>query len=86
MWIHVNIGTKLLAASTSYTCCNIIADVSGGYSSSILDAMRCALHMSKAVWFSKDEKAQYVPLSLPEVLYMATMGGASGKTLLHIRC
>jgi guanine deaminase len=51
-------------------------DVSGGYTSSILDAMRCALHTSKAVCFKNDEQ-QYDPLTLPEVLYMATMGGAS---------
>jgi guanine deaminase len=53
-------------------------DVSGGYTSSILDAMRCALHTSKAVCFKNDEQ-QYDPLTLPEVLYMATMGGASGE-------
>ena len=54
--------------------------MSGGYSSSILDAMRCALHTSKAVWFKRDGDPQYVPLSLDEVFYMATVGGASGKT------
>ena len=54
-------------------CCT---DVSGGYSSSVLDAMRCALHTSKAVWFKTD--GEYDPLTLPEVLYMATVGGASG--------
>ena len=44
--------------------------------------MRCALHTSKAVGFKKDED-QYDPLTLPEVLYMATMGGASGEGTLH---
>jgi guanine deaminase len=52
-------------------------DLSGGYSPSILDAMRCALHTSKAVWFKRDGDPQYVPLTLPEVLYMATVGGAT---------
>ena len=62
-----------------YTDAYTISDVSGGYSSSVLDAMRCALHTSKAVWFKKDGDAQYIPLTLHEVLYMATMGGASGE-------
>ena len=53
-------------------------DVSGGYSSSILDAVRCALHTSKAVWFKKNGDPQYIPLTLHEVLYMATVGGAKG--------
>ena len=57
-------------------------DLSGGYSPSILDAMRCALHTSKAVWFKRDGDPQYVPLTLPEVLYMATVGGATGEILV----
>lgn len=66
---------RLLEAG--FTKIGLGTDVSGGYSSSILDAMRCALHTSKAVWFKKDGDAQYIPLTLHEVLYMATMGGAS---------
>lgn len=63
-----------------YVC--VCTDVSGGYSSSIFDAMRCALHTSKAVWYKMDGNPQYIPLSLDEVLYMATVGGASGKNSL----
>ena len=44
--------------------------------------MRCALHTSKAVCFKNDGQ-HYDPLTLPEVLYMATMGGASGEGTTH---
>ena len=60
-------------------CVCVRVDVSGGYSSSILDAMRCALHTSKSVCFQREGETPYVPLSLHEVLYMATVGGASGE-------
>ena len=63
-----------------YMC--IFTDISGGYSPSILDSMRCALHTSKAVWFKKEGDPQYIPLTLHEVLYMATVGGATGERIV----
>ena len=48
----------------------------------MFDALRMALHTSKAVWFKKqDDKDshEYTPLSHHEALYLATMGGARGK-------
>ena len=55
-----------------------VVDISGGYSPSILDAMRLALHTSKAVWFKKGGDNEYVPLNHHEALYLATVGGAQG--------
>ena len=49
-------------------------DVSGGYSSSILDALRNAVQVSKAHGFNETE--DYKPISHHEALYMATLGGA----------
>ena len=58
-----------------------LTDVSAGYSPSILDAMRLALHTSKAVWFKKGGDNEYAPLSHHEALYLATVGGAQGEFL-----
>lgn len=49
-------------------------DVSGGYSSSILEAIRLSILSSKALSFSKP--SEYKELSHHEAFYMATMGGA----------
>jgi len=62
-------------------------DVAGGYSPSILDSIRNAIIASKVVAMSpsirlhqegheKDKEDKYLPLSLPEVFYLATLGGA----------
>ncbi|KNC82283.1 guanine deaminase [Sphaeroforma arctica JP610] len=49
-------------------------DVSGGYSSSMLDSMRQAIICSTAVHFQDESR---VPLSYQEVFYLATLGGAT---------
>lgn len=54
-----------------------VLDVSGGYSSSVLDAIRCTIFTSKALALSSDQK-HYEPLSYHEAFYLATMGGAIG--------
>lgn len=50
-------------------------DCAGGYSASLLDAIRQTLQSSI--------QGSYVglgePLSIPEVFYLATLGGAEGK-------
>jgi len=49
-------------------------DVSGGYSPSMFDAIRSAVHASKALGFNRT--GGYEALSHHEALYMATVGGA----------
>ncbi|XP_064403300.1 guanine deaminase-like isoform X2 [Halichondria panicea] len=49
-------------------------DVSGGYSLSVLDALRKSIDVSKALSFSKQD--DYRPITHHEALYMATLGGA----------
>eukprot|EP00731_Ephydatia_muelleri_P017080 Em0010g178a len=49
-------------------------DVSGGYSSSILEAIRLSILSSKALSFSKPP--EYKELSHHEAFYMGTLGGA----------
>jgi guanine deaminase len=49
-------------------------DVSGGYSSSILEAARQAATVSRLVGFY--EKTEKPKLTVPEILYLATKGGA----------
>lgn len=53
-------------------------DVSGGYSPSILEAVRQALLVSRHVAMAEkdDEETERVKLSVEEVLYLATLGGA----------
>jgi hypothetical protein len=53
-----------------------VADVSGGFSPSILDAIRNALDVSIHISFGKGE--DYVPLTFREAFYLATLGGAKG--------
>lgn len=50
-------------------------DVAGGYSPSVLDAIRSTIATSKALLFSAEQK-HYEPLSYHEAFYLATMGGA----------
>lgn len=57
----------------------LIADVSGGYSTSILNAIRSALQTSIHIFFEKGKDSNYVPLSYHEAFYLATLGGAKGR-------
>lgn len=54
----------------------MLADVAGGQSSSILDAMRAALQVSSHLSILKDD---YEALNYKDVFHMATLGGAKGK-------
>ena len=54
-------------------------DVSGGYSPSILNAQRLAVHTSKIVSFGKGK--DYIPLTYKDAFSLATLGGAKGKAL-----
>ncbi|KDR23220.1 Guanine deaminase [Zootermopsis nevadensis] len=54
-------------------------DVSGGYSTSILNAIRCALQTSIHIFFGKGTDSDYVPLSYHEAFNLATLGGAKGR-------
>ncbi|KAJ3276935.1 hypothetical protein HK104_003559 [Borealophlyctis nickersoniae] len=53
-------------------------DVAGGYSSSIMDAMRQAVIASKVVYMNSRDGGGRVwePLTLAEVFFLATLGGA----------
>ena len=54
-------------------------DVSGGPSPSLIDSMRNALTCSRTIYFNKrkdDKDTKYKPLTVPEVFYLATEGGA----------
>ena len=57
-----------------------ISDISAGYSTSILNAMRVALHASLALSLNltRDLPADYTALTLAEGFYLATLGGAEG--------
>ncbi|XP_077996896.1 guanine deaminase-like [Glandiceps talaboti] len=50
-------------------------DVSGGYSPSILDAIRFAVGVSKLLAVQKESK-DYVPITVAEAFRMATLGGS----------
>lgn len=52
--------------------------MAGGYSPSILDAIRNALDVSIHVSFGKDE--DYEPITYHEAFYLATLGGAEGNS------
>lgn len=54
-------------------CCGLGTDMSGGYSPSILEAARQSLLVSRHVAMTGEEKDK---LSVEEVLYLATRGGA----------
>lgn len=51
--------------------------MSGGYSPSMLDAMRFAITVSNILSLSKPEG--YKPLNFKDVFFMATLGGAFGN-------
>jgi guanine deaminase len=55
-------------------------DVSGGYSLSILDAMRQAIIASKCIAFQDPSQKE---LSVKEAFYVATLGGAEALNLNH---
>lgn len=57
-------------------------DCSGGYSSSMLDAMRQALQVSNVLALDRDQ--DYQRLSYKEAFRMATLGGAKGKEQLRV--
>ena len=50
--------------------------MSGGYSPSLLDAMRFAITVSNVLSLTKPKS--YKPLTVKDVLFMATLGGAQG--------
>ena len=49
-------------------------DVAGGYSASILDAIRNSIAVSKI--YSLTQRKDLLPLTVGEAFYLATMGGA----------
>ena len=63
------------------------ADAGFAYSYSILDVMRTAQLASRELSrnISKNLPPDYTPLTLAEVFYMATMGGARGINLSHYK-
>ncbi|XP_023719933.1 guanine deaminase isoform X2 [Cryptotermes secundus] len=56
-------------------------DVSGGYSISILNAIRSALQTSTHIFFKKHQGSGYIPLSYHEAFYLATLGGAKALSV-----
>ncbi|CAG7713642.1 unnamed protein product [Allacma fusca] len=56
-------------------------DVSGGYSPSILEAMRHAILASKVLNITSNSSNEHVPLMYKEVFYLATLGGAEALSL-----
>ena len=67
----------------NHECCFLLhtiihSDISGGYSPSILNAMRVAIHASKALSFTVNE-TDYQPLTHHEAFYLGTLGGAQGQ-------
>lgn len=56
-------------------------DVSGGYSPSMLDAMRTAIHVSN-MWTIKDRT--HKPITHREVFMMATYGGSQALAIDHL--
>lgn len=57
------------------------ADVAGGYSPSILDAIRRALDTSKALTIQDPE---HQTLTFEEVFRLATLGGSEGMLLYNL--
>ena len=53
-------------------------DIAAGYSPSIFNAMRVAIHASKALSLTVNE-TNYQPLTHHEAFYLATLGGAQGQ-------
>ena len=66
-------------------CLYSAVDAGAGYSYSILDVMRTAQLASRELSrnISKNLPSDYTPLTLAEVFYMATMGGAQGINLSY---
>ena len=61
-----------------YTHILYYSDMSAGYSPSIFNAMRVAIHASKALSLTVNE-TDYRPLTHHEAFHMATLGGAKGQ-------
>ena len=59
-------------------------DVSGGYSPSILNAIRCAVHTSNTVKLNQQTDNEYKSLDHKDAFRLATLGGAQGNTI-HLR-
>lgn len=57
--------------------CGAASDVAGGYSASMLDAMRRALEVSK---FLTIQNVEQNTLTFEEVFRLATLGGSQGMT------
>ncbi|XP_018318671.1 guanine deaminase [Agrilus planipennis] len=68
---------KLLKAGVNV---GLGTDISGGYSTSIMNAMRSAVAVSTHVSFERED---YDPLNVYDVFYLATMGGAKALALNH---
>lgn len=62
---------------TSDGLCCTLADVAGGYSSSMLDTMRRTLDVSKILGTLDPD---YHSLTMEEVFRLATLGGSQGQT------
>lgn len=60
-------------------CC-AVSDVAGGYSASMLDAVRRAQDVSKILTIQNPE---HETLTFEEVFRLATLGGSQGKTQNH---
>lgn len=60
--------------------CYTLSDVAGGYSPSMLDAMRRALDLSKILGTLEQD---YHSLTFEEVFRLATLGGSQGQTHRH---
>ena len=56
----------------------VLSDISAGYSPSIFNAMRVAIHTSKALSLTGN-RTSYQPLTYREAFYLATLGGAQGQ-------
>lgn len=61
--------------------CYTLSDVAGGYSSSMLDAMRRALDLSKILGTMDQD---YHSLTFEEVFRLATLGGSQGQTYTSV--
>lgn len=55
----------------------VVSDVAGGYSASMLDAVRRTLDTSKVLTIQDPE---HDTLTFEEVFRLATLGGSQGKT------
>lgn len=60
-----------------FPVCGGASDVAGGYSSSVLDAVRKTLDASKVLTIQDPE---HNTLSFEEVFRLATLGGSQGET------